>query len=370
MNRAERVVILSAVLAGLCGAGRADEVVLTNGLKYDNVQVTGVKDCNVIFHKTTQEITKSVKDIASVSIKGLGALDEAEKLAKDGKVAEAVRAYGDAMRQASDSWQKKLIEYRRYQAMARSGAMIDQAVQAWLTMLEECRGSATAMNAAVEIKPSEFAPKGSPENDRAIKAMKRKEHADKPYAGAVRQLLMELCRHEGRSAEAAELAEEITAEPKSQPAGGDKKADRTSGGGRDGLEGQLKAAEVFLQQGETARALGVVKANLSRYNDNDLPTALLLMGKAQYALYRTEARAERKENLLIEAGLNLMKVFANFPSSPAAAEALYMAGRVNASPELKNRAGARAAYETVIRQYGASPFAAKAKEDLDKLINE
>ncbi|HUT61682.1 MAG TPA: hypothetical protein VNA25_27910 [Phycisphaerae bacterium] len=344
-----RTALVLATLVLVTAAVGADDVTIKKWPVFKGATITEVKAGQITFRPSSGVVnTKPMSDVQSVRVDGSDDLNRAEALVAQGKAAEAVSAYDAALRRArAGTWQARLARYRRLAALEAAG-LIDRAAEEWLVVMDESGSSAAAvaMRPKVADKPS-----GA---DRAISRLevRLKTISSKPYQSAIKGLLLSLYQKQGMKDKAEALAAELSG----------KTVTPSATGARD----QLRGLEVRIEQGEAAQALAGIRKNIESYGSADLPKALLLAGRAQMAL-AGKASGDEKRALLIEAGLDLMRVYAYFPRSQEAAESLYLAGQVNASLPKPNLAAAAAAYKRVIETYGSSPFAAKAKQALEKI---
>lgn len=117
----------------------------------------------------------------------------------------------------------------------------------------------------------------------------------------------------------------------------------------------------LLESGQAETVAARLSENIDRFSHKDLPAVLLMLGKAQLQA----GRGDRK--MLLQAGLNLMWVFAEFPRSKQAPEALFYAAEVNR--QLGQSVAAALALREIIRQYTAARYGSwsqKAKAELNK----
>ena len=341
------VVLVTLVLAtALAGA---DDVTIKKFPPFTGVTITEVKAGQITFRLAGGVVnTKRVGDVQSVKVNGNEGINRAEALALRGKAAEAVSAYDAAFRAArAGSWQSRLVRYRRLAALEAAG-MIDRAADEWLAIMDEsgANAAAIAMRPKVSAKP--------PGGRRAISRLEArlKTVSGKSYQSAIKGLLLSLYQKQGMKDKAAALAAELSG--------------KTVAPSATGARDQLRGLEVRIKQGQPAEALAEITKSIESYGPADLPKALLLAGRAQMALAE-KTSGQQKRKRLIEAGLDLMRVYAYFPRSQEAAESLFLAGVVNASLPRPNLAAAEAAFKRVIQTYGSSPFAAKAKQALEKI---
>lgn len=335
-------------VAALAGAVRADQVLIRQAPPYSGVIVSDVKEGAITFRMSSGVIvTKSLADVEMVQLDGKDAFNRAEKLRPDANLAAtAVTMYGDAAASMSGGWQAKLLAARRMSAAERSGA-IDVAVKDWLAAMDE-----SPSPAVVNLRPKLAGTiTGGPA---AIKALEDRLRAvkDAAYQSAIQGLLVSLYEKEGLKDKAALLAEKLSGESAPQGlAAGD----------------MLRGLRVRLEKGEAKTVLAELEKQLPTLSEADLPLAMLLAGKARLAASEgvSDASARRKE--LLAAGLDFMRVYANYPAAPQAAESLFLAGTIHTMLPQPNHAAAKAAFEKVIQQYAATPFAASAKQALAKI---
>ncbi len=269
------------------------------------------------------------------------------------KYADAVDAYAKAAKARipeTKGWLRRLISHRQMVAAAKAGR-IDLAVSAWLIIMDGNKASANA----IRLRPA--LPKTKrPENDKAIEILAtREDHAVAAYRNAVNPFRMKLLQLQGRSEEAAKLADKISGDTFG------------TGQGRVAIISKIEAAEQYLKAGQLEKTIGSLTPLLGKFNESELIRALTAMGTAQWKLGKGLAGDQQKE-MLCRAGVNFMRIVAMDVSSGAEkAEALYMTAQVNESFKKPNRTAARKCYERILSAYGKSPSAAKAKEALDRL---
>lgn len=121
----------------------------------------------------------------------------------------------------------------------------------------------------------------------------------------------------------------------------------------------------LLQAGKAKAVSARISGNIDRFSKKGLPAALLMLGHAQLQAFHMEKRKNRK--MLTQAGLNFMWVYAQFPRSKQAPEALFYAAQVNR--ELDQPTASTLALHEIIRQYSAGRYgewAWKAQQELNK----
>jgi hypothetical protein len=113
--------------------------------------------------------------------------------------------------------------------------------------------------------------------------------------------------------------------------------------GQGSQAGQLSAAAASLTKGEAEKVFKETQANLLKYNNQDLATALFLQGKAR-AMMAGKADAKNKQKLFLQAALDFMKVSTFFPYAPEAGPAMAEASKALTA------AGDQASAEKVLRE--------------------
>lgn len=329
------------VLLIVAAAAGADELVC-KGMTYAAANVKDVIDSNVQFEFAGHLVSKNVLEIDRITIVGKDSFNLAEDFLAKGDFASAVQNYDLAADRAGDDWLARLIEYRRLRVLDLA-SQVDRAAAEWLVIMDRFEGSRLGS----VFRPTHLAVKGSPANDRAIAALEaRLPKVKDNYAQSIKQFLLELYTAQGLKDKASALADELSG----------------SAGDVSPFSSQLKvlASQVEI---EPAKALATLDANLRAYSSAELPKALLLRGRAQLQL-AAQASPKARRPLLLQAGLNFMRVAAFYPAAAEAAEALYRAALVHR--QLDNPAAARAACELLCQRSPSSPWAKLASAELEK----
>jgi len=358
---------ITVILAGICLAGglaladSADSLVIGKIL-YQNVQVTDVSNGKITYELNGRSYDKQLSDVSYIKLTAQGAFSKAEDSFKDGKFAEAVAAYTAAETSADNlDWLRRLIRYRRLLA-AVAAKMPDQAIADWLGIVDD---EASGGRVAVVAPPQTFAPKGSPENARAIDLLEKRLVAkgDATFRAKVKGLLLKLYEIEGREDKVKMLlgVAPDTA-PTSGPDGnnaGQAPADLGVSVARVSL--QLAEAASRIDLGQYDAAAEIIKSKLGRFTNKELPGALLLLGKALQLSY--EKGGSKDAEKLKEAGLCFMRVAACFDAStPQVPEALYLGAMVERA--FGNEVAANKALKMLVDQHPTSQWAQKAKAAL------
>jgi TolA-binding protein len=338
---------------------RADTVRLARGLVYEQVFVMDVSDGLVRFRtQSGSDVSKPLSDLTALELSGQEAVNQAERLLQEGKPAEAAAAYAALLKSGPLGWRKALARYRLLAAQEAAG-QIDEAVRLWLEVCDE-----SASPGHLALRPKKLPAAGSAANDKAIAllaAKAAKGETNKAYLRSLQQLLLDLYERQGKLDQAQALAAQMASETATQPSPGRGPAPATPAGG----DLQLRQAGLALKKGDYAEVVGLVEGRLAGFSAADLPAALYFLGRAEMELAGKETNADIACETLLRAGLNLMRVVANFPDSQYAPEALYSAGELN--QRLGNRAAAKAAYEAVVKRYGQSASAEKAAAALEAI---
>lgn len=295
-------VCVAALLAVWVGPSRADHIRLTSGVDFKSVQVTGVSDGQVIFRSSTgQELRKPLAQIGYVSLDSMPSLANVERLMDRAEYRKAADGYERLAREATTTWQKRLIESRLLRAYDREGRF-DKAVETYVGLVVE-------MGAAVEdLGPTNFPSPGSRLYEPALGAVERVAVANNV------------------SAESRAVLERFAAAVRAvQSGGGDSSAADDSAAPHSAADGS-SAARPALAQARAALAAGrfdevvrVSEAALANVPKEARPELLYLKGVAELKL--AGSRAAR-----LSAGLTLMRVVAADESSAFAAAALYQVG--------------------------------------------
>ncbi len=360
----------AAVLVAAVSA-TADSIKLTNGLVYDPVTILGVADGVIRFQMKGSTISKPISELALVGISDDKDFTLAEDLFQQGKSAEAEKAYSAAQRPAAADWKKTLIDYRLL-AVSESAGQIDKATARWLKIVDDALRDSHgrtpgASTGALALRPRKLAPAQNEANDRAIALLKGKvkEAASDAYVKAIRQLLVDLYERQGKLDEAkAEVA---------KLAGKSETPDTQTSSAKTGPETppvgsadvQLRLASLSLKQGQYEQVVNQLQPKMNRFTADDLPSAMLLLGRAKLELSKQDQDESATEKMLLEAGLDLMRVVVFFGSSDEAPDALLSAGQVN--ERLGNTKAAKAAYSAVVEKFAQSPAAGESQKAMETM---
>ena len=342
----------------LAGVSSADSIKLTSGVKYPPVTVVGAADGMVQFRIGRRRVlSKPLNEVAEIALVGNDTFNRAETFFRTGKYVEASASYSAAAA-AATGWQKMLIRYRLLAAHEKA-EKIDKAVTLWLEIVD----AAKASDGSVALRPRNLAPAGSSANDKAIAALaaKVKKVTEASYLEAMRGLLVDLYERQGRLPEAQATAALLAGKATTRPSGKPGPAVAPAGS----MPVRLRQAGLALKAGEYKKVVSFVEPALKKYPPTELSTALYLLGGAQLGLARAETKKDKAGQLLLDAGLNLVRVVANYPGSTEAPDALLLAGEV--SERLKNFSAAKAAYSAVISRYSRSPAAKKAQAARERI---
>ncbi|MCD4698975.1 MAG: hypothetical protein K8R91_00165 [Phycisphaerae bacterium] len=368
------LLLCTAAALATAASARADSIKLTNGLTYDPVTIMAVSDGAVRFQmRSGIAISKSMSELAVVGISDDKNFTLAESLFQQGNSAEAEKAYSAARNLAAVSWKKTLIDYRLL-AVSESAGQIDKATARWLKIVDDaCRESpnrtADVSAGLLALRPRKLAPAHSKANDRAITLLKGKikEAASDAYVKAFRQLLADLYERQGQLSQAR--AEVVKLAGKSETP--DTKPSNVETTTRQGTppivssDVQLRLASLSLKEGEYERVVRQLQPKMKQFTTADLPSAMLLLGCAKLELSKENRDKSAAEKMLLEAGLDLMRVVVFFGSSDEAPHALLSAGQVN--ERLGNTEAAKAAYSTLVKRFAQSPVAKEAQKEMERM---
>jgi TolA-binding protein len=348
----------TVIIAGICLAGGlalADSLTI-NKVPYDNVRVIDVSKGVITYELSGRRYDKPMAGVSRVVLGGQKDFNNAEDAFKAGKFDEAVAAYTEAEKSADKlDWLGRLIRYRRIPAAA-AARMPGQAVADWLSVVDEAGGS----RAVIDMAPEAVAPKGSPDNAKAMELLeKRASKGDPMFRAKVKGLLLQLYDAEDLKDKAAMLQGEA---PGTAPAG--------NGGDQEPPPLEVSVAQVSRQLQEAASQIKLgqydaaaesIKAKINRFTSSELPGALVLRGKALQLSYEKGGSKDVKK--LKEAGLCFMRVVACCdPGTPQAPEALFLGAMVERA--LGNDVAAANALRLLIDRHAASPWAQKAQAAL------
>ncbi|MBI5723518.1 MAG: tetratricopeptide repeat protein [Planctomycetes bacterium] len=337
-----------AVIMMLLGAPaawvRADDITLTTTrIPWRAVTITDFRDMRVCF--TTDNGVKKEKplgEIRQIAMSSSADFTKAEEMLAKGQYEQAVELYTKAGRQFDQPWQKKLSGYRRLAAVCNT-VLIGTAADDWLAMAKESHYDRTVL----DMVPAKADKKGSAQNAAAIKSLAAAQKTEnRDFQRCIWTLLVTIHTAEGDGDKAAEYARKLVGEQ------------------ADANALPINALRALLEGNKLDECIAAVYKGLKtdKYKDADLPEVFFILAQAQLARH---ARSS-DQALLVEAGLNFMRVAVFYPSSRQAPEALFNAGQINR--KLNNKAAARAAFQKIIETYTTDEaIIARAKEAIASL---
>ena len=346
-----QIILIPALSFAWVVSMRADTIQLGK-LSHSNVKVVGMQADTILYEMPDgRQIEKPLRVVTSVQIDGKPHFNRAETLMEAGQAQQALGKYDKAGVQATDSWMERLIAFRRLRALNQT-EMVDRAVEQWLSVVDNSNPTAETL----KLYPCRHAPPNAPENTAAIGMLQAKLatlEGHSPYRMTVQHCLLGLYSHESRVKEANELARKLL------------EATRTSSSDSDeDIWVRLQIMEQLIGYGQAESVLVDIRSLLRRnvVSRAQQPQAILVAGKAARILSESTEDLDKRQ-LLAAAGLGFMRVATYFPDTPQAAEALLLAGRVNAA--MGNTWAATNAYRKVIQQYADSPAAKVAQAALE-----
>ncbi len=361
MKPKKTLLLCAAAVLVAAASARADSIKLTNGLVYDPVTILGVANGMVRFQMSGgNAISKSISELAVVGISDDKNFTLAEGLFQQGKYAEAEKAYSAARRLAAADWKKTLIDYRLL-AVSESAGQIDKATALWLKIVDDAGASAGAL----ALRPRKLAPAQNEANDRAIALLKGKvkEVASDAYVKAIRQLLVDLYERQGQLDEAKAEVARLAGKPETPDTQTSSAKTRPETPPVGSADVQLRLASLSLKQGQYEQVVNQLQPKMNQFTADGLPSAMLLLGRAKLELSKQNQNESAARKLLLEAGLDLMRVVVFFGSGNEAPHALLSAGQVN--ERLGNAEAAKAAYWAVVERFAQSPAAKEAQKALE-----
>ncbi|MFW6133912.1 MAG: tetratricopeptide repeat protein [Planctomycetota bacterium] len=333
--------------ATVCGTAGADTVVV-GGITWSDVQVRDFSGGKLHMYVGRREVVKPLDAIRRITLDGRDAFNQAERQRSD-KPEKAAELYQRAADGARDEWLRRLIAWRRLDALGRAGRIV-QWTRVWTRLLRE----ADELEAAAKLRPETL---GTPErNARAAEHLESvlDDVENEQVASGIRVMLLTLKR-----AATAEPAEAPDGEPTVET--GD--MDVSVRVGADRQSRRLRELERMVTSESPAEAIRAADSALTSVSSGELPRVLYLGGMAR--LKAVEAGAEHRAKLLRRAGLLFMKLAVFHPTHDDTPEALLRAGTI--SERLGDLAGAQAAYQLVLARYGRSDAAQTARERLSGL---
>jgi tetratricopeptide (TPR) repeat protein len=347
------------LLVLLAGAALGDEIKLTSGLTYRGT-VSDYREGHIYLTlRQGRNINKPLDEVASIVLDGQTTFNAAEAALAKNQHDEAVKLYDRAVRDAT-GWQTNLMEARRFEALSQSG-QIDRAIGHWLAMLD----SDGPKEAILARQPATYGPAGSTANEQAINMLAAKIRQlqggdNKAYLRAVLAAKLAIERADGREQAAGETAAQL------QQLGGHvsrppvEKASPQTGPAPEAEGTSFTNLRTMLENGQAQAVAAQVTRQMASCDMQKLPEALTLLGRSQLAMFETGGGQDK--SLLVRAGKHLVLVYAEFPSMPEAAEALYYAALVN--QHLGDTEAVRAVLNAIIEKYPQTRWAQAARRSL------
>ncbi|HNX27431.1 MAG TPA: hypothetical protein PKK48_08505 [Phycisphaerae bacterium] len=384
--------ICPILLLLLSAVATADMINLNDGKAFEGkIKDFSAQSFEITVRLRANTLEQPVAEIASMTINGDDAFNKAEKALAAGDLGTAVKSYGAALKAANSDWMKQLIEIRRYQAVARS-KRIDIAVKAWIKLVETFE-SCSAILALSPANPGNESVNKSAVDviNSQIKRLAADRKTNRKFIQALLKTKMKIQQAMGDNDGAARTAvilsnidsADLTGEHPVTPADSsaadsDENSSKTSDARRPssstpaaplaaGKTADLLVLGQLYNAGKYDVVIDSIKENLNKYDDEKLPAALTLLGRAQMEKAK---RMNNDKGLLIDSGLNLMRVYAEYNDSESGPEALFYGAKVNEL--LGQTAGARAALTELAEHYAEegqaiNPWVKKAQQELQAL---
>lgn len=353
--------VLTMVLLPCGMVARADKVMTS--LPYPGT-ITGYRDKKVTIRlHTGRSTSQDISKIRQIELTSNEAFTKAESLRKK-NIPGALEAYAQAAQTSKSSWLTLLIQDREYQLLASSN-LIDKAVKAWLTRVDQAKAS----EASLADVPTGVGEKGSSANRLAIGSLQfratrlsRDPEKNKAFLATVYTLLAKIQTANGDVSGASltkAKRKALGVEAVPIPPVGPKPVKSTKPPpGRVRFSSLKYLAKAFAAGKDPGQIAKKIEENLKAYEKREqLPAALLLLGQCQMKV--------GGEAMLKKAGLNFILIFKLFEGEPEGSHALYLASEVNRA--LGQDQAARRALEMLIDRFGEfedDPWVAKAKAKL------
>ncbi len=323
----------------------ADEVRLVGGASFRDVSVVTANAGDVVFDAPGRRLRKPVGEVTFIRLDDRADYTDAESRMRYGLHGEAAGMFDALAGEATDPRVEALARWRAVRAWELAGR-IDRSLAGWLALVD------AGDTAAIPARPRQLPPAGSEANRLALELLEARL-ADPPplLRPELERARAELRTHEGLMPSApvarapVAVEEPSVAEPVFEPTppaeavdgAVDLPASPLAGVGAPGRQGgaaavadvppaaAVRLARLYLaQRQDPARAMAVLTTNLSRLGESELPEALWLLARARLVL--ADGPGARRE--WARAGVDLMRVYAYWPESPFAPQALHLAAQV------------------------------------------
>ncbi|MDP6044758.1 MAG: hypothetical protein QGG25_04040 [Phycisphaerae bacterium] len=254
----------------------------------------------------------------------------------------AIRLYRTASGLNGTPAQKAIIDFRLLSALDRAG-WIDEAAAQWLVMADKANGSPGVL----ACRPETMASKGDTRNAKAIIVLKSgltKIKVSQYKASAV-DLLVRLMLREGRHDDVISLL--------ANPSNPKLKV--------------VKAIALLKKKAHAASAKVITDA-LNELDKESLAEALSVRAKALLGQSATITDTDERQDMMLDAALDFMRVATYFPGALSAGESLYQAGKIMISlPKKPNKIAAVRAYQAVAANHAGTPIGKAASAELTRL---
>jgi hypothetical protein len=252
-----------------------------------------------------------------------------------------IRAYEAAAKQNVDPQIETIIGFRLLGTLDRAG-WIDQAALQWLRLAD----SEPGVPGVLACCPSTLAKKGDPRNAKAIVSLNTRVEKikDAQQQTLAKGLLADLYLREGRTPDAIRILEKAT-----------------------GPAMKVLLGAALLDIKEYSKAQSTITSTLSKLDRKALPKALAIRAKAMLGQAASLTDRAQKQNFMLQAALDFMRIAAFYQGTPQAGESLYNAGKIMETLPTPNKTAAVKAYQTVAVTYAGTPIGKSASNDLKRL---
>jgi len=258
------------------------------------------------------------------------------------KLPAAIRLYKTAASQSATPVQRAIIDFRLLSALDRAG-WIDESALQWMLLADRAKGSPEVL----ACRPSRIGARGDRRNGKAINILKAGllKVSDPKYKTSATELLVRLMVREGRSQDVVDILKD-PASP--------------------GLK-VLKAA-ALVEGKQNAAAISIITGSISEFDAESLPEALSVRGRAILAQSAGITSKTEKQDAMLQAAMDFMRVATYFPSSESAGQSLFLAGRIMSQLPVKpNIDAATRAYKAVAANHAGTEVGKAAANELRKL---
>lgn len=337
------------VLASLLAAASpalADKVIvssLSSQIAYDNVKITEIKDGELYFRTSSNELHKPLKEIARIEIADEPALGAAEDAYRSLKYSEAAESYGKTLRATNKPWLKDYASMRLIEAAGKAN-QFDLVIEGYVPLILKDPKLASSVQLTFPAADSAFLPSALVR----VKAAYR-DTLPKDQKLALLDLWIRLGEARNDNATIEEATRLLAA------------ADPNDPRVKQGEERRLVLAiQDLLKAKQYDKVIEAVRRDTDKFVTPDL------QAEALYCFAEARAGKASKDDEFRDAAMEFMRVAATYPAdSPRVPDALLRTAEILA--QLKDPKGALTVYRKVAADYRNQPAGQKAAAAIAKL---